>query len=113
MLYSEVTLGDMVDRFERMGRGNQFSRGALSELFDYYTDLSEQTGGDIELDVIAICCSWTEYESDKELWEYYRAEPFVEGESDFAACLEQVRDEHQFIEFTDPDSGDARYLVGE
>lgn len=38
---------------------NQFSLIALDELFDFY-DNYEQS---IPLDVVAICCEWTEYES--------------------------------------------------
>lgn len=53
-----------VDRFREMGRGDQFSIDALYALYDYYDQLSDDTGEDYRLDVIAICCDW--YESTPE-----------------------------------------------
>jgi hypothetical protein len=44
-------------------RPEQFSYDALRALFDYYEGLEEDTGEQIKLDAIAICCDWTEYES--------------------------------------------------
>tara|TARA_R110000868_G_scaffold318883_3_gene579596 strand:- start:350 stop:700 length:351 start_codon:yes stop_codon:yes gene_type:complete len=44
------------DRFEHCGRGNQFSYEALELLFDYLEDINT----DYELDVIAICCEYSE-----------------------------------------------------
>ena len=50
-----------MDEFSRMGRGDQFSYEALESLFDFYDEIE-----DFELDVIAVCCEWTEYENEKE-----------------------------------------------
>ena len=44
------------DAFSDMGRGNQFSYDALGLLFDYLEEMDE----DFELDVIAICCDFSE-----------------------------------------------------
>jgi hypothetical protein len=44
------------DQFHQRGRGDQFSYDALGLLFDYLDDC----GSDIELDVVAICCEFTE-----------------------------------------------------
>ena len=44
------------DRFEHCGRGNQFSYEALGLLFDYLEDIDP----DYDLDVIAICCEYSE-----------------------------------------------------
>jgi hypothetical protein len=51
---------DFRDSFKRMGRDNQFSYDALSILFEYLTDLEDATGEEIELDVVAICCQYSE-----------------------------------------------------
>ena len=58
-----------MDEFHRMGRGDQFSYEALEALYVYYDELE-----DFELDAIAICCEWTEYENEKEALEAYNAE---------------------------------------
>ena len=49
---------DFVDAFKRMGRDDQFSRVALTALFEY---LEDEYDGDYDLDVIALCCEWNEY----------------------------------------------------
>lgn len=46
--------------FETAGRADQFSRYALSAIFDWMQDYEEETGEETELDVIAICCDWSE-----------------------------------------------------
>lgn len=48
------------DEFARMGRKTQFSYAALGMLFDYLEAYEEDTGEEIELDVIAICCDFSE-----------------------------------------------------
>jgi predicted ArsR family transcriptional regulator len=50
--------------FHRCGRGEQFSYEALSLLFNYFEELEEDTGEEIELDVIAICCEYTESDAE-------------------------------------------------
>ena len=52
-------------------RKNQFSYGALCALFDYYEQMEQDTGEEMELDVVAICCDWTEYASAVEAAEAY------------------------------------------
>ena len=57
-----VTEHDFVEAFKRMGRGGQFSRDALLTIFEYLEELEDSTGEELELDVIGICCDFTEYE---------------------------------------------------
>ena len=45
--------------FKDSGRSDQFPTG-LKDLFDYIEFYEEDTGGEIELDVIALCCDFTE-----------------------------------------------------
>lgn len=48
-----------MDAFQSVRPGN-FSYGGLEVLFDYFEELEESTGEEIELDVIAICCEYSE-----------------------------------------------------
>lgn len=41
-------------------RPNNFSYEGLTVLFDYLQDYEESTGVEVELDVISICCDFTE-----------------------------------------------------
>jgi len=57
MLYQTIdTASQFRDQFHRCGRADQFSYEALGLLFDYLSDC----GSDIELDVVAICCEFSE-----------------------------------------------------
>ena len=49
--------------FIDQGRQNNFSYDGLTNLFDYFEEYEDSTGEQIELDVIAICCEFTEFES--------------------------------------------------
>lgn len=48
--------------FRDAGRGDNFSYAGLQALFDYLQAYEEDLNEEIELDVIAICCEFTEYE---------------------------------------------------
>tara|TARA_R110000751_G_scaffold191952_1_gene297546 strand:+ start:165 stop:446 length:282 start_codon:yes stop_codon:yes gene_type:complete len=51
--------------FKRYEREN-FSYDGLKALFEYLEEYEEGTGEEIELDVIALCCEYAEYDSLKE-----------------------------------------------
>jgi len=55
------------DRFRDMGRSEQFSYDALGALYDHLEEFDEN----MELDVIALCCDFTEYENLEELQKDY------------------------------------------
>ena len=60
--------------FVKAGRGEQFSREALKALFEYIEELEEDTGEETELDVIALCCEFTEYEDIEDFQSTYGTE---------------------------------------
>tara|TARA_R100001369_G_scaffold21641_1_gene39305 strand:- start:259 stop:579 length:321 start_codon:yes stop_codon:yes gene_type:complete len=53
---------------------DDFSYEGLKALYDYLEQYEEDTGEQIELDVIAICCEYTEYEDLKEFEDVYGKE---------------------------------------
>jgi len=59
-----VYLDDFRQAFNNAGRENQFSYEGLGVLFDWFEEMDNSTGTESELDVIAICCEFTE--------EYYK-----------------------------------------
>lgn len=87
-MYKEVNFSTFHDEFHSI-RPNQFSYDALRELFDYYEQIEETTGEKMELDVIAICCEWTEYESLEDFQKEY-------GEK--YETIEDIEDRTQVIE---------------
>ena len=50
---------------------NQFSYKGLKALFEWFEELENDTGEEMELDVIAICCEFTEYENLKQYNDEY------------------------------------------
>ena len=65
-----VYAGDFRDAFHNAGRENNFSYEGLGILYDYFMEYEDSTGEEIELDVIAICCEYTEA-SAREIAENY------------------------------------------
>ena len=59
-----VTESDFRDAFQAI-RPDNFSYEGLGALYDYLENLSDDIGDDIELDVIALCCDYTEYSEDE------------------------------------------------
>lgn len=55
-----VYMDDFTNAFESAGRWGQFSKGALHVLYEYLSDLEEDTGAEIDLDVVALCCEYAE-----------------------------------------------------
>jgi len=49
--------------FRVADRFDQFGYDALKALFDYIEEYEDSCGTEIELDVIAICCEFTQYDS--------------------------------------------------
>ena len=67
-----ITQSDFVSAFKNNSeRKNQFSYGALCALFEHYDEIEQHTGDEIELDVVAICCDWTEYATALEAAQAY------------------------------------------
>tara|TARA_R110000824_G_scaffold67838_4_gene175679 strand:+ start:983 stop:1291 length:309 start_codon:yes stop_codon:yes gene_type:complete len=68
---------DFIDAFRNYFGGQyktNFSYEGLKALFEYFEEFENDTGEEMELDVIAICCDFSEYESLKEYNEYYDKE---------------------------------------
>jgi hypothetical protein len=67
------------DEFRQCGRADQFSYEALGLLFDYF----EEIDSDYDLDVIAICCEYSE-DSVEQIAESYGLEfsSVEEGDTD-------------------------------
>ena len=47
-------------QFHQMGRGDQFSYDGLRVLFEALEQYEDDTGSEVELDVIGLCCEYSE-----------------------------------------------------
>ncbi len=62
-MYQTINFSQFCDAFRSMGRNEQFTYDGKKALFEYLDDLAEDQEKGIELDVIALCCDYTEYEN--------------------------------------------------
>ena len=60
-----INMYDFERAFKNFERDN-FSYDGLKALFEYLEEYEEGTGEEVELDVIALCCEYMEYDSLKE-----------------------------------------------
>jgi len=90
-----ITQWEFVDEFKSR-RPDNFSRLGLLELFDYFEMIEDSTGEQIELDIIAICCEYSEYDSLEEFQNDYGSE--YESIDDIERETEVIRiDDDSFI----------------
>lgn len=88
-------------------RKNNFSSEGLIALFDYLEFYEEDTGQEIKLDVIALCCDYTEYKNlDSYLNDFYTTDEINQLIEDFKEenpCLleEEPCDIRNLKEFND------------
>ena len=82
-------------------RPDNFSYDGLRALFDYLEDYAGDCGTEIELDVIAICCEFSEYDTAMEAAKNYDFAPDEDDddEDQEAAALEFLENETQVITF--------------
>lgn len=72
--------------FVDAGREDEFSYEALSLLFDYMEQIEDSIGEEIELDVIAICCEYSEntlLEIAANYWDRESCDNIPHDEDDF------------------------------
>ena len=62
---------EFIEEFKNANRENNFSREGLFALYEWYEELSEcYEDNNYELDVIAICCEWSELTNDDLISDY-------------------------------------------
>ena len=60
-----INVYDFRDAFNRMDRGEQFTYEGLEQLFNYLESYEDDTDEQIELDVIALCCEYSEMTAEE------------------------------------------------
>jgi len=98
---------DFANEFEAMNRGDQFSWDAKIKLFEHLTEYEEETGEELELDVIAICCEYCEYASFEEFFADYDREKYQSME-DIEAKTEVIKVEEYL---NDEMEEDCRFII--
>lgn len=73
-IYRQINEHAFIDAFRDMGRNEQFSYEGKKALFEYLEQLAEDMGEPIELDVIALCCDYSDYATIEEYNHEYGTE---------------------------------------
>ncbi len=110
-MHTYISFSSFCDAFRAMDRGDQFSYDGKKALYDYLEELEDSTGALIELDVIALCCEYTEYESAIEAAsEMSDREPDPDDEEDANEedALDYLRDRTTVLEV-----GDGRIIIAD
>jgi len=99
-----ITFSQFVDSFSEE-RKNQFSYDGKKALFEYLEEYEESTGEDIELDIVALCCEYTEYDSVSDYLADYSTDidrKDYENEEEYLEAVEnEIADKTMFIPIHD------------
>tara|TARA_R110002096_G_scaffold303654_2_gene498643 strand:+ start:1742 stop:2041 length:300 start_codon:yes stop_codon:yes gene_type:complete len=68
---TDISVMDFQRAFIDYGRATQFSNEGLDGLYEYLEELFNDLGEEYELDVIELCCEYTEYDSVDEYFAQY------------------------------------------
>ena len=77
---------------------NNFSYEGLHALFEYFEQLEDDIGEEIELDVVAICCEYTEYDNLNDF----------NAEYNYQYTRDELEDETIVIDIPDTE----RFIIG-
>ena len=88
------------DAFRKADRADQFTYEGQRAIFDYLEEYEDSTGEEVELDVVAICCEYMEYENLEEFHNIYDKEDYPN--------LDKLRDYTQVIEV-----GEDSFIIAE
>ena len=97
-----ISVYDFEREFKDCGRGEQFSYAGFKALYEYLEEMESGTGEEMELDPIALCCEYCEYESALACINDcgYDFEPEEEDEEDQEEeALDYLRENTSVIEF--------------
>ena len=81
-----INVHEFRNAFANFGRQNQFSHSGLQALFNHLEDIEQVGGGEIELDVVSLCCDFTEFST---------ALKAARGFSHFTADQELTKEEQE------------------
>ena len=76
-----ISFTQFTDAFRDYNRQEQFTYNGKKALFDFLEEYEDSTDEEIELDIIALCCDYTEYDSLEDFWLDYDEEDFPNKEA--------------------------------
>lgn len=99
-MYKVINKQEFIDAFDAYGRGDQFSYNGLCHLWDLLYEFTTDDNCAPEIDVIAICCEFTELSWDDVRSDY---SDMLESDEDNAQLLDWLND-NTFVVYSDNDN---------
>lgn len=100
MIIREIDESLFIDAFQSMGRDKEFSYNGLCALYEYI-DEAYEGGEPYKLDVIGLCCAFSEFDSLESL------------ESEYEMTLDEIYEETTVIEVDHGQGTEKSYIVWE
>lgn len=100
----KITFNVFCDRFQQMNRNDNFTYEGKRALFEYLESYEEDTGQQVELDIIALCCEYSEYEDLDEYLQNYNTDINKEDfeEEEFKEeVFKEIQDKTTLIKIND------------
>ena len=102
MKQSNLSFGDFCDSFSESYKNN-FTYEGKQALYDYLIQYEEDTGEEIEMDIVAFCCDYNEYSGIDEYIQNYNTDidksEFEGDEEGFKkAVMEEIQNKTTLIE---------------
>jgi len=99
-MITHITQSEFIDtfRYSKTYRTN-FSYDGLMALFEYLEDLEEDTGENINFDMVGLCCDYSEYSNVEEFITDYQDSTELHENLDYSEIISVLRDHTEVIEF--------------
>ena len=110
-----VNKSEFRDAFRDYGRDGNFSYEGLGALFNHLEEYEDDTGEELELDVIGLCCDFSEHDSAMKAIEDLGYDYSPEGDNDEEreeSALDWLRDQTTVIEIPRRRGLDEKYVGG-
>ena len=99
-MITHVMQSEFIDTFKQSElRKNNFSYDGLIALFEYLEDLEEDTGEQINFDMVSICCDYSEYKNLEEFINDYQDSTELHENLDYSEIISVLREHTEVIEF--------------
>ena len=91
---TSVSFSDFCDAFRNADRNENFSYEGKRALFDYLDNYEEECGVEVELDVIAFCCEYSEDDVDTIINSYSIDVSDAEDDEEKAEIVSEYLNDH-------------------
>jgi len=101
-MITRITQSQFQHAFNEANRGENFTWAGREALYEWFEEMHDDCGGEeVELDVIAICCEFSEYGDLEELAKDYNVDGLEDVDTDEREwhIRDWLNDRTQLIEF--------------